>query len=877
MEKLKESLFYRETIENLYSYFHSSNRGMKREKIQELINSGERNLLTKIPEKSFISRILTALSEPMVKVLIFAIFLTVLINFLTIAQDKEPDWGQTIGIVLSVILAASVTVVMEKKSQDAFSALQEIGDRNIIKVMRDGTIEEVVPELVFPGDIIFLNTGDKIPADGRIIEAYDLEIEEAILTGESLPVRKIQEPLQGEEYSLGERINIVYSGTFVVSGWGKILVTAIGDGTEMGKISKSVQIDYNILTPLQKELGVLGKKIAAVGIGISVIVFALKIFNYHTHGILNITSVAQALTICIVLIVSTIPEGLPTMVAATLALGVMKLSKENALVKKLAVCESIGAIDLICSDKTGTITENKMEVITSCECRKEWVERNILLNNNVSVKEDREKGKKYIGNPTEVALLNYLNRQGRGDISHDFSLVFQYPFNSLKKIMGTIIKKREEEKEIFYFILKGAPEKILAFSNLDKKKEMEERELIAQEQIAGRRVIAFAHRVLEEREDWKESESDICKNMIYDGFMAIADPIRSDVYQAVEECKKAGIEIKILTGDNPLTAQTIAKELKILKESSLILEARDIDNMSDYELRGIIDNVAVIARSNPMTKLRVVNLLMEMGKSVAVTGDGVNDAPSLRRAEVGIAMGITGTEISKETADIVLLNDSFATIVKAIESGRGLYENFQKFIQFQQTVNVAALFLILIFELFDWGTPLKPIQILWVNIMMDGPLAISLSFEKTREKIMDESPRDKKKSIITGNLWINTLGNALFMVLFMIFTVRVLKVEPEHISTYIFNLFVFMVVFNVFNCKDIGKKSVIIRMFDNKTLNKVLILVMITQLFIVAFLNKLFSTHTLEPLEYIKIIIFSSSIIVFSEFIKYLRRRKLFV
>lgn len=876
MKKPEKILFHREELKELYRYFQSSSRGMKKEKIQEMMDAGEKNLLSKTPEKSFMRRILIALSEPMVKVLIFAIFLTILINFLTIAQHEEPDWGQTIGIVLSVILAASVTVVMEKKSQDAFSALQEIGDKSIIKVLRDGAIEEVSSEFIFPGDIIFLNTGDKIPADGRIIESYDLEIEEAILTGESLPARKIQEALQGEDYSLGERINMVYSGTFVVSGWGKVLITAIGDNTEVGEISKSVQIDYNILTPLQKELGELGKKIAALGIGISIVVFILKIFNYHVDGVLNLTNIAQALTICIVLIVSTIPEGLPTMVAATLALGVMRLSKENALVKKLAVCESIGAIDLICSDKTGTITENHMEVVTSCECMKEWVERNIIFNNNASLKEEGGENKKYIGNPTEVALLNHLVRQGRDSLPKNFSPVFQYPFNSIKKIMGTIINEGSDGEKKFYFLLKGAPEKILSLSNLDSEKEMKERELIAQEQISGRRVIAFAHRELEEKEDWKESESDICRNMIYDGFMAIADPIRKDVYQAVEECKKAGIEIKILTGDNPLTAQTIAQELKILKDSSLILEARDIENMSDNELRGIIDDVAVIARSNPMTKLRVVNLLMEMGKSVAVTGDGVNDAPSLKRAEVGIAMGVTGTEVSKETADIILLNDSFATIVKAIESGRGLYENFQKFIQFQQTVNVAALFLILIFELFDWGTPLKPIQILWVNIMMDGPLAISLSFEKTRGKIMEEGPRDKNKSILTGNLWINTLGNAFFMVLFMIFVVRVLQVEREHISTYIFNLFVFMVVFNVFNCKDAGKESVIMRIFDNKILNRVFILVIITQLFIVAFLNKLFSTHVLNSMEYLKIIIFSSSIIVFSEFLKYLRRMNLF-
>ncbi|MGL5057448.1 MAG: cation-translocating P-type ATPase, partial [Fusobacteriaceae bacterium] len=696
---------------------------------------------------------------------------------------------------------------------------------------------------------------------------YDLEVEEAVLTGESLSVRKISEAISEEKFSLGERINMVYSGTFVVSGSGKFVVTEIGDNTEMGSISKSIQADYNVLTPLQKELGHLGKMIAVVGISIAIIVFALKIFNYYVHNSLTIATFAESLTISLVLIVSTIPEGLSTMVAATLALAVIKLSKENALVKKLTACESIGAIDVICSDKTGTITENSMKVALESSIDHEEVFENIFYNNSSSQKQEKNEMKKYIGNPTEVALLNYLSDTKKFKTKNE-KILFQYSFNSVKKSMSTVVKGIG----INILYKKGAPERILEKSILTVEEKKIEIRKMAEEQKKGRRVIAFGHRNLKKKYFWEDAQDELEEELIYDGFISISDPIRKEVYSAVKKCEKAGIEIKILTGDNILTAKTVANELGLLKDKSLVLEAKDIDLMSDYELKGKIDDIAVIARSNPMTKLRVVNLLMDIGKSVAVTGDGINDAPSLKRAEVGIAMGITGTEVSKETADIILLNDSFATIVKAIEEGRGLYENFQKFIQFQQTVNVAALFLILIFEIFDWGTPLRPIQILWVNIMMDGPLAVSLSFETTRKKIMGELPRDKKKSILTVDIWINVLGNAMFMVLFMIFSIRYLEVSKEYIPTYIFNLFVFMVVFNVFNCKEIGRESILKRIFDNKYLNIVFIGTVIIQFFVTTLLTKLFSVNVLPPLEYLKIVGFSLFILIFSEVVRFFRR-----
>ncbi|MDX8336913.1 calcium-translocating P-type ATPase, PMCA-type [Candidatus Cetobacterium colombiensis] len=863
--------FYKKDIETIYKILQSKETGLSEEQVNNWLKSNKKNMLSKLPEKSFLTRVIVALSEPMVRVLIFAIFLTILINIISIIEHQEPDWGQTTGIIFSVILATTVTVFMEKKSQDAFSALKKIGDKGSIKVLRDNKVCIISIEYIFPGDIIFINTGDKIPADGRIIECFDLSIDESMLTGESMVVKKIHESLQGERFSLSERLNMVYSGTFVIDGTAKIIITAIGDETEIGKISQSIQIEYNILTPLQKELGSLGKKIATVGIIISIIVFCLKIFNYHVDNELTLSNVAQAITICLVLIVSTIPEGLPTMIAATLALGVMRLSKDNALVKKLAVCESIGAIDIICSDKTGTLTENKMSVTNIISLRKELIFENIYFNNTISTKQDLNNKIEFIGNPTEVALLNFYQDNFKEKNFEDKKVIHQYPFSSTKKSMGTVVKSNFENLHYLFF-LKGAPEKILETASISIKEKEKQMELIIHEQNLGRRVLAFSHRVFNQEEDWKEDELNLLRNFIYDGFISISDPIRKEVFQAIDICQKANIDIKILTGDSMLTANAIANELGLIKEKSLVLEAREIDKMTEYELKGKLKNIVVIGRSNPLTKLRIVNALMESGKSVAVTGDGINDAPSLKRAEVGIAMGIAGTEVSKETADIVLLNDSFATIVKAIESGRGLYENFQKFIQFQQTVNVGALFLILIFELLDWGTPLKPIQILWINIMMDGPLAISLSFEKTRKHIMDEPPRDKSKSIMTGDLWINILANALFMVLVIIFFVRVFHISREMIPTYTFNLFGFLVTLNVYNCKSINKKSIISNIFDNKTLNIIFLITILIQLIIVLFLRQFFSISILTMKEYISIFAFGFLIIIFSEFLKFWRR-----
>jgi Ca2+-transporting ATPase len=840
-------------INKLYKELNSSPNGLKCCELLQKEKKYGKNILSKKPQKSFIKRVFIALMEPMVRLLIFAIFLTILINILKILRGDEGDWQETVGVTLSVLLATSITVFMETRSQKAFDALTEIGAKIKIKVLRDNNIMEVWCEDIYPGDIIFISNGDKVPADGKIIEATELAIDEAPLTGESNLIKK----------DIGDDI---FTGTFVQYGNGKFIVTATGDNTEIGTISQAVQKDYENITPLQKELATLGRRIAWVGTGIAIIVFFLKIFNHYIQQDLNMEIFAESLTLCLVLIVSTIPEGLSTMVAAALALAVLKLSKANALVKKLTSCEAIGSIDLICSDKTGTLTENKMTVVDEYILDSHFALWNIKINNNSHLEADLEGNKYYAGNPTEIALLEKVKTFP--DVT-DFQIICQFPFSSEKKSMGTLINFNHEK----IFFIKGAPEKILSLSILTEEEDSIKGK-IETYQKAGKRVIAFAHKIISSQEAWNFSSDFLEKNLEFDGFMVISDPLRKEAYSAVKKCFEAGIDIKMLTGDNLLTAQTIAKELGLTtKNKNTSMESSQIDKLDDKSLEKELHDLVVIARSKPMTKFRIVDLLMKQNKSVAVTGDGINDAPSLKRAEVGIAMGISGTEVAKEAADIILLDDSFATIVKAIETGRGLYENFQKFIQFQQTVNVAALFIVLIYELMGWDAPLTPVQILWINIMMDGPLAVSLSCEPTRKNIMKEKPRDKNKSIITPSIFGNIMGTAFFMVVYAIFIIRFLRISTKFISTYIFNLLVFMIIFNVFNCKEIKIKSIFSRIFDNKFLNWVFLAMFLLQIFMTTVLKKILNVYLLSLSEYFKIIILSFAIIPFNELIKFIRRR----
>uniref|UniRef100_UPI0025D7EF6F cation-translocating P-type ATPase n=1 Tax=uncultured Clostridium sp. TaxID=59620 RepID=UPI0025D7EF6F len=458
--------------------------------------------------------------------------------------------------------------------------------------------------------------------------------------------------------------------------------------------------------------------------------------------------------------------------------------------------------------------------------------------------------------------------------------VYQYPFSSDKKYMSSIIKDNGE----LILYAKGSPEKILSFCTkvmidgkvVDLTEDIQNNieEEIQDVQAQARRTLGFAHKTLTKEYDWKESEDIIAEEMIFDGFVSIADPIREDVYGAVATCHKAGIDIKMLTGDNIVTARAIAKDLGLLEDDSIVCEAVDIDAMSDEELRKALPKIKVIARSKPLTKMRVVETLIALGNSVGVTGDGINDAPALKKSDVGIAMGITGTEVSKEAADMVLLDDSFTTIVKAVGWGRGVYENFQKFIQFQLTVNVAAVITVLLAEIFNFASPFTPIQLLWINIIMDGPLAITLGIEVMRKNIMDDKPIKRDASIITKSMITKIIIGGLYIVVmtFILMNTKILGGTKAQQPTLIFNTFVLFALFNVFNSRRLDNESIIKGFFSNKVLLEVFAGVFVIQVLATQFLGTIFNTVPLSFIMWTKVIAYSLTIVVLGEVIRFVKR-----
>lgn len=608
---------------------------------------------------------------------------------------------------------------------------------------------------------MLLAAGDKIPADGRLLESMGLAADESALTGESVPAKKDSDIIITDEKTpLAERHNMLYSGNYITGGYCKMVVTAVGDSTEFGKIAKGLTKTEKASTPLQEKLARLGKTITILGVIAAAIVFIAEVISFTMSGGLVFEEVLEAFVTSIVLIVAAVPEGLPTIVAVSLSINIIKLSRKNALVKKMIASETVGCINVICSDKTGTLTENKMTVSAfydskwhekAAELSLNWIVHNVCLNTTADISQDGT----FIGNPTECAMLNFYERSiareksGKSykDERSDHDVLHAFPFSSELKHMTTISKV--DGKIISY--VKGSPESVFSMCDVSDSRRSDIEQYITKAQEKSMRVIAFAHKELEDMRDYENEHhhAEMEANMIFDGFVAISDPLREDVYEAVKNCRLAGIDLKILTGDNIITATAIANQLQILSGEHMAVEAKELVDLSDDELSKILPKISVIARSTPTIKMRVVKLLKTHGNVVAVTGDGINDAPALKNADVGIAMGISGTEVSKEASDIVLLDDSFSTIVKAIAWGRGIYENFKRFIQLQLTVNVSSVIVVFTSIILGLKAPFTALQLLWINIIMDGPPALTLGLEPDCDDLMSRAPTKRSDNIVS--------------------------------------------------------------------------------------------------------------------------------
>ncbi len=860
--------FFLETRQNLIIKLGTNpENGLTTSQADESAKKHGTNTLRKAKSESLPKRLWNAATEPMIIMLIAAGFIALTVNIIRSATGGEADFLECIGIFVAISLSVVITVVMEGKSAKAFEALNRINQDITVKVLRDGSTVMLNQKDIVVGDILLLATGDKLPADGRLLESMGIAADESALTGESLPAEKDADyVITDEKTPVAERHNMLYSGTYITSGFGKMVVTAVGNHTEFGQVAQELTTADRTSTPLQEKLSRLGKTITVFGVIAAAIVFITQLISFALHDGLVFEEIMEAFVTSIVLIVAAVPEGLPTIVAVSLSINIIKLSKHNALVKKMIASETVGCINVICSDKTGTLTENKMTVIGGI--KDPAILYNICVNSTAELGVDGT----FIGNPTECALLVAAGESGFDyrNYRHEADLRSVFPFSSEEKDMTTIT--RDTGNCIAY--TKGSPEKIFRSCDLSNAEQKAIEAQMEEYQRKACRVIAFAHRSLEQCPGCDQCpslmEKEVESHMHFDGFVAIADPLRSDVYEAVENCRVAGVSLKILTGDNINTATAIADRLHLLDEEHLAVEARDIEHLSDEELLKMLPQISVIARSTPTVKMRVVKLLKSQGNVVAVTGDGINDAPALKNADVGIAMGISGTEVSKEASDMVLLDDSFATIVKAIRWGRGIYENFKRFISFQLTVNVSSVIVVLTSILMGFESPFTALQLLWINIIMDGPPALTLGLEPITDDLMKQQPVKRSDNILSKTMLIKIgiTGLYISIVFLLQYTVNFLGAAAEQVPTVLFTLFALFQLFNAFNCRELHEVSIFKNLLKNKLMLVVISVTFLLQIIIIQFAEAFFGTIPLPMMMWLKIFGVSGSVVLLSEIIK---------
>jgi len=708
------------------------------------------NKLKEGEKESLISKFLHQLADPMTIILIVA----AVISGITAAYSGE-GFADVIIILAVVIINAVLGVYQESKAEAAIEALQEIAAATS-KVIRDGHQLTIKSEELVPGDIIVLEAGDSVPADARIIESASMKIEEAALTGESVPVTKHADVLEAEangEVPLGDRKNMVYMGSTVAYGRGRAVVTGTGMETEMGKIADALTNAKEEETPLQIKLNELSKLLSLLVIGICVIIFAVDIFRNFSTG-LSGEMLLDTFMVAVSLAVAAIPEGLSAVVTILLSIGVTKMSSNQAIIRKLTAVETLGCTQIICSDKTGTLTQNKMTVVERFTEDKKLHLTAMALCSDAELEDGQA-----VGEPTECALVNDANKEGlaKDMLKADYPRVGEAPFDSGRKMMSTV---HADPQGGFIQFTKGAPDEVLKCCTkayidgriVEMTEDVKYTILGANKQMADKalRVLCSAYRKYETQPASNEA-ADLEQDMIYLGLSGMIDPIRPEVKDAIVECNSAGIRAVMITGDHKDTAVAIANQLGILGEGQEAITGAQLNEMSDEELAENIEKYSVYARVQPEHKVRIVSAWKEKGKITAMTGDGVNDAPSIKTADIGVGMGITGTDVTKNVADMVLADDNFATIVSAVAEGRRIYDNIRKAIQFLLSANIAEVISVFTATLMGF-TILEPVHLLWINLITDCFPAIALGMEKAEADSMQQPPRDSKDGIFAGGM-----------------------------------------------------------------------------------------------------------------------------
>ncbi len=747
---------YLSSIEEVLKESESSFDGLSSEQASIRLEENGRNKLREGKKDPLIKRFLAQLKEPMLIILMVAAVLSVV----TSSFSGETEWADAI-IILAVVLINSVLgVFQESKAEKAIEALQEISAATS-HVLRNGKVVAIPSEEIVVGDVVLLEAGDSVPADGRIIECASLKIEEAALTGESVPVDKQVGKItveEGQDVPLGDRKNMVYMGSTVVYGRGRAVITACGMDTEMGKIATAIQTAKEEATPLQIKLNQISKMLTLLVLGICVIIFAIDIIRMAIAGNFGIAGILDTFMIAISLAVAAIPEGLAAVVTIVLSIGVTKMSRNKAIIRKLTAVETLGCTQIICSDKTGTLTQNKMTVVREYGDDKELLSRAMALCSDAVLDDDLSA----IGEPTEAALVNHawskysMNKNQLE--SGEWKRVAEAPFDSMRKMMSTV----HQSPSGYVQYTKGAPDELLkkCSSVLRDGAVVPMTPQIMQEILAANssmaddalRVLAAAFRTWDSVPEGKAELLE--QELVFIGLLGMIDPVRPEVKDAIAECRKAGIRPIMITGDHKDTAVAIAKELGIITTADEAITGAELNAISDEELDARITQYSVYARVQPEHKVRIVQAWKAKGKVTAMTGDGVNDAPSIKNADIGVGMGITGTDVTKNVADMVLADDNFATIVKAVAEGRRIYDNIRKTLQFLLSSNLSEVVAIFISSILGF-TILRPSHLLWINLITDSFPAIGLGMEDADSDVMTRPPRDKNEGVFAGGLGIN--------------------------------------------------------------------------------------------------------------------------
>ena len=753
--------YYKLSVDETLNELNAESAGLSSERAAERLAQYGPNKLKEAEKPGFWKRFLTQLKDPMLLILLAAAG----VSALTGAIAGESEWAETIIILAVVLLNAVLGVLQESKAEAAIEALQTMTAATC-KVLRDGKMAVLHSDELVPGDVVLLEAGDAVPADGRIIESASLKIEEAALTGESVPVNKMLDVLgaaqKQADVPLGDRKNMCYMGSTVVYGRGKTVITATGMSTEMGKIAGVLSNTKDEQTPLQRKLDELGRLLSKMVLGICVFIFAFNLFMARgelTASGHALEAVLKTFMVAVSLAVAAIPEGLATVVTVVLSIGVTKMSRENAVIRRLTAVETLGCTQVICSDKTGTLTQNKMTVVEHIGETLSVASAMALCSDAVLNDEDQAEGE-----PTECALVNFACSVGakKRDLEKKSPRIDEAPFDSARKMMSTVHKSGED----FVQYTKGAPDallsrcthyfesgKILPMTDAKRREILNSNKAMADRAL---RVLAVAKR------DWAEKPENnapeyLERDLVFLGLTGMIDPIRPEVKAAIAECRGAGIRAVMITGDHRDTAVAIAKELGIITDESQAVTGAELDRFSDEQLRERVTEYGVYARVQPEHKTRIVQAWKARGAVTAMTGDGVNDAPSIKSADIGIGMGITGTDVTKNVADMVLADDNFATIVVAVGEGRRIYDNIRKAIQFLLASNMSEVLGVFCATLMGF-TLLNPVHLLFINLVTDCFPALALGMEKAEPDVMNRPPRNSREGIFAGGL----LGDIIY-------------------------------------------------------------------------------------------------------------------